>query len=271
MDGFSQQLIARSGYEGDCFTAGYDTHRPRPPEVLLDMLEIHAGGRPALVVDLGAGTGLSTRPWADRSDAVVGVEANPDMAARARAETAAPNVRFVERLATDTGLDRAAADIVTCAQSFHWMEPQPVLAEAARLLRGGGVFAAYDYDVVPVVEPRVDAAFVAHVAARAEARRRLGIEAGAATWPKDGHVEQLRRSGWFSLVRELHCHAERQVDAEQLIGLAASIGGPLELFGDRAPAVSRTFDALAAAARAVLGPGQRRAVTGYTVRLGIRD
>ena len=41
-----------------------------------------------------------------------------------------------------------------------------MLTEAARMLRHGGVFAAYDYDVVPVIQPDVDAAFVAHVAAR---------------------------------------------------------------------------------------------------------
>ena len=40
----------------------------------------------------------------------------------------------------------ASADIVTCSQSFHWMEPEPTLAEIARILRPGGVFAAYDYD-----------------------------------------------------------------------------------------------------------------------------
>lgn len=270
MDGFSQQLIARSGYAGETFTAQYDAHRPEPPSVLLDMLEIYAGRRPTLVVDLGAGTGLSTRPWSQRSDAVVGVEANADMAERARAATSAANVRFVTRFASDTGLDAGCADIVTCAQSFHWMEPQPVLEEAGRILRAGGVFAAYDYDVVPVVEASVDAAFVAHLEARSSARRRLGIEAGAATWPKQGHTDQLRSSGWFSLVRELHCHAEGTVDADALIALATSIGGPIELFGEEAPDVLATFHTLAETARAVLGSAPRRSVMGYTVRLGVR-
>jgi SAM-dependent methyltransferase len=36
--------------------------------------------------------------------------------------------------------------LVTCSQSLHWMEPEPTFAEVARILRRGGVFAAYDYD-----------------------------------------------------------------------------------------------------------------------------
>ena len=39
----------------------------------------HKLTRPRLVVDLGSGTGLSTRVWADRADEVVGVEASPEM------------------------------------------------------------------------------------------------------------------------------------------------------------------------------------------------
>lgn len=94
--------------------------------------------RPGLVVDLGAGTGLSTRVWAGRADEVVGVDANPRMIERAHRMTRGPNIRFVEGFAAATGLPAGQADIVTCSQSFHWMEPEPVLVEAARMLRAGG-------------------------------------------------------------------------------------------------------------------------------------
>jgi predicted RNA methylase len=59
-----------------------------------------AGGRrPKLVVDLGAGTGLSTRVWATEADSVVGVEPNDAM--RCVAERATRG--FSE---TDLALDR---------------------------------------------------------------------------------------------------------------------------------------------------------------------
>ena len=62
-------------------------------------------------------------------------------------------------LLQETGLPAGAADVVTCSQSFHWMEAEPTLAEAVRILRPGGVFAAYDYDWPPIVHWEVEAAF----------------------------------------------------------------------------------------------------------------
>jgi ubiquinone/menaquinone biosynthesis C-methylase UbiE len=267
---FSQWLIGRSGYADDGFAAAYDRYRPRPPAAVLDVLTRCAGGgRPGLVVDLGCGTGLSTRAWAGRALGVVGVEANPAMAEQARAATAAAEVEYVVGYAHDTGLDDGVADIVTCAQSFHWMDPAVVLPEAARILRPGGVFAAYDYDVVPVIEPHVDAAFAANVAARGAARERMGLEAGASTWPKHQHLQRLRESGLFAHTREVQCHAETEADADHLVGMAYSIGGPVEIFGDEAPEVGASLDILRSTAERVLGDHTQPMLIGYTIRLGI--
>jgi SAM-dependent methyltransferase len=269
--GFSRQLIDRSGYEGEGFALEYDRYRPSPPEVALSVMMTHAGtDRPQLVVDLGCGTGLSTRAWAGHAERVIGVEANARMVAQARAATGAANVEFVEGFADETGVADESADIVTCAQSFHWMEPALVLAEAARMLRRGGVFAAYDYDVVPVIHPDVDAAFAAHVAARGTARSRLAIQAGTATWPKPEHIDRIRSSGLFRFAREVHCHGEGTIDAGRLIGLAHSIGGPLALFDGRAPEVSATMDTLRETAQRVLGDRWWPTLTGYTIRLGVK-
>ncbi|MDX6523119.1 MAG: hypothetical protein QOI17_632, partial [Gaiellales bacterium] len=102
MSAFSEQLIARSGYDSTAFAAAYDAFRPRPPAVVLDVLETHAGGPPQLLVDLGSGTGLSARAWQGRAGRVIGVEGNPAMARQARLVTRAVTVEFVERLASDT-------------------------------------------------------------------------------------------------------------------------------------------------------------------------
>jgi len=52
-----------------------------------------------------------------------------------------------ERILAATDLPDGCADIVTCSQSLHWMVPESTFAEVARILRPGGVFATYDYDV----------------------------------------------------------------------------------------------------------------------------
>ena len=49
----------------------YDAVRPAPPSELADLLVTYCGRTPDLVVDLGSGTGLSTRwagEWADHCD-----------------------------------------------------------------------------------------------------------------------------------------------------------------------------------------------------------
>ena len=138
----SRDLIAASGYDREGFAARYDRYRPAPPRALLDVLCRYARvERPALVVDLGCGTGLSTRAWSGRAERVVGVEPNPAMLAAAEP---APGVEYREAYAHETGLEDACAAVVTCSQSFHWMEPEPTLAEVGRVLRPGGVFAGSD-------------------------------------------------------------------------------------------------------------------------------
>jgi SAM-dependent methyltransferase len=265
---FSRDLIGRSGYADEGFADHYDGARPSPPAVVLDVLTRCAGGRPRLVVDLGSGTGLSSRAWAARAERVVGVEANLAMLTRARATIADANVTFLEAYADATGLESGSADIVTCAQSFHWMDPGAVLPEVARVLRPGGVFGAYDYDIVPVIEPQVDAAFAAVIDVRWAARERLGIHAGASQWPKREHVARLRESGLFAFAREVYCHAETTAGAEAVIDLAHSLGGPTAIFEGRAPELEETMDALARIARERL-PEPRPMLIGYTIRLGI--
>src|SRR5262245_42615590 len=59
----------------------YDSYRPSAPSRLGPILAAYAGAARPVVVDLGSGTGLSTRwaaAWAGR---VVGVEPNSDMRA----------------------------------------------------------------------------------------------------------------------------------------------------------------------------------------------
>jgi SAM-dependent methyltransferase len=216
---YSAQLIERSGFSDRRFPAGYDAHRPAPPSALLDLLcQVSQVERPRLVVDLGCGTGLSTRAWADRADEVVGVEASEAMQAQAEAETGAANVRYVNAFGDATGLRSEAADIVTCSQSFHWMEPASTLAEVARILRPGGVFAAYDYDWPPIVQWEVEAAFEEMLRRiRRHRRERPRHE-------KAGHLGRIAASGYFRYTCEALVHSRETGGAGRIIGIAFSLG-----------------------------------------------
>ncbi|HEX9415393.1 MAG TPA: class I SAM-dependent methyltransferase [Gaiellaceae bacterium] len=264
---FSRALIDTSGYDRAGFATGYDRYRPRPPATLLETLCRYARvERPSLVVDLGCGTGLSTRAWSGTAERTIGVEPNPAMLAAAEA---APGVEYKAALAQETGLDDGCADIVTCSQSLHWMEPEPTFADAARILRRGGLFAAYDYDWPPVVDPEVDSAFDAYQGRRGELRRSRGIQRGADRWAKSGHLDRMRESGNFRFCREVLLHSIEEGDAERVVGFAYSLGLPAALDDEELERELRVSD-LDAVARRVLGDRTVPFLFGYRVRIGVR-
>jgi SAM-dependent methyltransferase len=264
---YSERLLRGSGYSGEGFAAGYDAHRPSPPPALLDILCLEAQvKRPSIVVDLGSGTGLSTRAWADRADEVMGVEASPEMREQAEAATAAQNVRFVQAFAQETGLPEGVGDVVTCSQSFHCMEPEPTLAEAARILRPGGVFAAYDYDWPPVVHPEVEAAFEEMV-------QRIGMRRALRGQPrhtKDMHLGRIRDSGHFRYVREIVLHSREQGSAKRVVGMALSLGPLTVMLKDGVSEEEVGLAALREAADRVLADREVELFLCYRVRLGVR-
>ena len=267
MTDFSRKLIDTSGYDRTGFAEGYDRHRPRPPAVLLETLCRYARvERPALVVDLGCGTGLSTRAWSGRAERVVGVEPNPAML---DAAGAAPGVEFRQAFAQQTGLDDGCADIVTCSQSLHWMDPEPTLAEAARILRLGGVFAAYDYDWPPVIDPEVDEAYAAYQDRRAEMRERRGLQRGADRYLKSEHLERMRASGHFRFCREILLHSIEDGDADRVVGFAYSLGLPAAIDDPELERELRVRE-LEEVARRVLAERTVPFLFGYRVRVGVR-
>jgi SAM-dependent methyltransferase len=271
MTDFSSQAIRQSGYLRAGFADQYDAFRPAPPAVLLDALARYAGcSAPALVVDLGSGTGLSTRAWAQQAAEVVGIEPNPVMRKAAERRTGQQNVRYMEGFASDTGLESASADLVTCSQSFHWMEREPVLAEAARILRAGGVFAAYDYDFPALIHPEVDAAFATHLELRRKYRDEHNVEAGWTRTPKSGHLDVIRESGLFAHTRELVMHDEVEAGAAQIVGFARSLGLVPELLALGVSENDLGLTALDETVRRVIGDRRVPTVWGYRVRLGVK-
>jgi SAM-dependent methyltransferase len=114
----------------------YVAGRPSYPDACFDVLFEGLGdGAKIRVVDLGAGTGISSRLLAAHGAEVIAVEPNAAMR-----EGAAPaqNVTWVARTAEDTGLPDGSADLVTAFQAFHWFDAEAAIAEMRRLLRPGG-------------------------------------------------------------------------------------------------------------------------------------
>ncbi|TPW00575.1 MAG: type 11 methyltransferase, partial [bacterium] len=118
----------------------YDRNRPNYPSTALDHLARHCTlGPAAVVVDVGCGTGISTRQFAQRGWQAIGVEPNADMRRQAEQLSApAANPSYREGRAEATGLADGVADLVLAAQAFHWFEPIATLREFHRILKPAG-------------------------------------------------------------------------------------------------------------------------------------
>src|SRR5262245_39857316 len=121
----------------------YAQYRPSYPEAALDYI-IHRAGLNAhsVLVDVGCGTGIATRQFAERGMSVIGIEPNEEMRRQAKAERVSTGVFppcYQEGRAEATGLPVASAEAVLAAQAFHWFEWEAALQEFHRILKPNGL------------------------------------------------------------------------------------------------------------------------------------
>ena len=253
---------------------GYDLNRPAPPAVVADVLCRYAGmAQPRLVVDIGCGTGLSTRLWLGRAASVIGIEPCNDMRRRAREATAGlpggEAVSLREGPSEATGVADGCAEIVTCSQSLHWMEPAPTFAEVARILRPGGVFAAIDVDMTPSFGGPAEEAFLALRRLSRMQEDRI-CPTAIRRWDKAGHLGRMVASGHFRFTRQVLAHHVEAGSGKRLLGLALSMGGVPALLDHGVPEADFGLDVLRRET-AAMGDVSVPFHWSYVVRLGIRS
>ena len=119
----------------------YAVHRPSYPDEVVRTVILRAGlQRGATLVDVGCGTGIASRLFAERGLSVIGVEPNSAMRRRAEATPcpAGPPPRYRDGAAEATGLPDAMAECVVAAQAFHWFDAGTALREFHRILKPDG-------------------------------------------------------------------------------------------------------------------------------------
>jgi ubiquinone/menaquinone biosynthesis C-methylase UbiE len=93
--------------------------------------------------DIGAGTGIWTRAFAERGlRSVAAVEPNDDMRGEGIVSSIGTGITWSKGTAEATGLPAHSFDLVSMASSFHWADFNRACDEFQRILRPGGLFVA---------------------------------------------------------------------------------------------------------------------------------
>ncbi len=207
----------------------YSRHRPSYPEAALDFIQARCGlGPGALLVDVGCGTGISTRLFAARGVRVIGIDPNDDMRARAEAAPAPAGAppEYRRGTAEATALPDGCAAAVLAAQAFHWFDAPAALREFHRVLRPGGHVALANYE-----RDEEDACTAAYGAVL-----RSGPEAAAVEGKRAQTGAALLQSPLFERGECATFGHEQELDEEGLLGRAFSAS-----YAPREPGAAAAF------------------------------
>jgi SAM-dependent methyltransferase len=223
----------------DPLVDAYDAARPTYPDPLFDDLA-RLAGRPlagADIIEIGAGTGIATRRLLALGARVVPVDLGAAMLTRLRERT--PGIPAVLGDAEALPLRAGVADLVCCAQAWHWVRVPAAAAEAARVLRPGGALAVWWNDVDAADE-------------RWWIRQQERLEAMNPDYTRDyrarPYAEELRWTGQFAEVLTLAGRWVRQLDIDTYLtwlrskSYVAAIGARLpEFLDDERRSMLRAF------------------------------
>jgi ubiquinone/menaquinone biosynthesis C-methylase UbiE len=208
----------------------YSRHRPTYPTAALDFIQARCGlGPDTLLVDVGCGTGISSRLFAARAVPVVGIEPNDDMRAQAEATPppdGGPAPEYRKGTAEATGLPDGCAASVLAAQAFHWFDAPAALREFRRVLRVGGHVALAGYE-----RDEDDACTAAYGAVL-----RTGPDAAAVEGNRGRSGAALLNSSLFEGGECATFRHEQEMDEEGLLGRAFSAS-----YAPREPAAVAVF------------------------------
>jgi SAM-dependent methyltransferase len=132
----------------------YAQARPRYPEELFTFLAALVDRR-RRAWDCATGNGQAAMGLVEHFAHVVATDVSM---AQIRHAAPHPRIDYVASRSEDSALAAGTIDLVTVAAAIHWFDLERFVTEAVRVLRPGGVLAAWTYHVGRV-EPPLDEVF----------------------------------------------------------------------------------------------------------------
>jgi SAM-dependent methyltransferase len=142
-----------SGHASD-----YAEYRPQYPEALYRFLTDNCQQH-ELAWDCATGNGQAALSLAGYFEHVVATDASAEQIVAAEAHL---NISYFVAPAENSGIAAAFVDLVTVAQALHWFDTEAFFAEVTRIVKPGGLLAAWSYEKSSVdadIDPILDAIF----------------------------------------------------------------------------------------------------------------
>ncbi|RAJ45634.1 methyltransferase family protein [Kitasatospora sp. SolWspMP-SS2h] len=237
------------------YARGRLPYAPGLADALAGALRLDGTGR---LLDVGCGPGTLALGLADRFAETVGLDADAAMVAEAARSAAraglAGRTRWVHARAEQLPYGLGTFDIIAFAQSFHWMDREPVAATARDMLRPGGTLvhlADWKSEPLPADPAPLPYPPVPQPAIDALVRRHLGPvrRAGRGVLPHGtpgGESRVYARAGLLGPERLVVPGGQAlERDADQVVAgvLSLSSSAP-HLFGTGLPAFEAELRAL---------------------------
>ncbi len=129
----------------DAIAERYSAVRPSYPKELLDDVVEESGPLPGRkILEVGCGTGLATRLFAETGSDILALDPGAQMIEAARKGLAGhSNIRFVTTTFEDWQLEPEKFSLVISAQAWHWVAPEVRFAKAAAALVPSGTLAVF--------------------------------------------------------------------------------------------------------------------------------
>lgn len=165
----------------------YQEARPTYPPELFAWLAKQAPDT-ELAWDCGCGNGQATAALAQHFTRVVGTDPSANQIAIAEPR---PNIEYRVESAEHSTIERGSASLIAVAQALHWFDHNRYYREARRVLKPGGVFAAWCYSDCHSGNAEVDVL-----------KDRLYIDLTGPYWPPErAHVDSAYTTLPFPFVK----------------------------------------------------------------------
>lgn len=106
-------------------------------------------GKGKKAVEIGAGTGKATAPFLNAGYAVTAVEMGGNMSKFLLEKFKDnANINVINSTFEDAPLKDDSYDLIYAAAAFHWVDPNIGCPKVYRLLKKGGIFALFRYNVI---------------------------------------------------------------------------------------------------------------------------